>query len=292
MNYKKFITTNKISMIFKQSISRMLFMALTASVLTISCSKEAKKSEPTDAEKKQSESAIAASTTAYSVINSAFNAIFVTGTADTESGRSTADRKYGCATVTATPGGLVGFPKDILIDFGTGCTLRGYTGKGSISFTLNQWISITGTEITPVFNNFYVNGYKIEGDYKITTVSPTKLKVDLIDGIVTFPDGTVFHQKGTLYYDQTNGGDTPLIFGDDAYSITGDIASTSTSLGTVDGTISSPLIKEIACNNISAGKIDFKTLFTTAVLDFGNGTCDNQGTLTLGGISLPVTLPF
>lgn len=277
-------------MIFTSFVSRTLCIALVSSVLIVSCQKEAKQTEtPADAEK--SVAAVSASATAYSVLNSALDIMFVAGAPESESGKAASGRKYGCATVTATPGGLVHFPKDVMVDFGTGCTLRGYTGKGSVSFTLNQWVFIPGTEIVPVFNDFYINGYKIEGDYKITTVSATEFTVDIIDGIVTFPDETVFHLKGTLHYTQTKGADTAFVFGDDTYAITGDIASTST-LGAIDGTITAPLIKEISCNNITAGTIDFKTTTSTATLDFGDGACDNKGTVKTGPLSFPVTLPL
>ena len=278
-------------MIFTSSLSRSLCVTLASSVLIVSCQKDAKKTEPA-ADNQKSVEAVSASTTAYAVLNTAFDVLFATGVPDSESGRATANRKYGCATVTATPGGLVDFPKKVVVDFGAGCTLRGYTGKGSVNFNLSQWMFIPGTEIVPQFNDFYVNGYKIEGDYKITTVSATEFKVDIIDGIITFPTGTVFHLKGTEYYKQTQGADTPLVFGDDTYSITGNIASTSSLFGDLDATIVKPLIKEVACNNITTGSMDLKGTGLAATLDFGDGTCDNKGTLQIGPFSFSVTLPF
>ncbi|MFT3945466.1 MAG: hypothetical protein QM763_00715 [Agriterribacter sp.] len=275
-------------MFFTSSLSRALCTVLVSSVLIISCKKDSKKSE---AQTEADVTAASASATAYSVLNTALDIMFVTGSPDDESERATSARKYGCATVTATPGGLINFPKDITVDFGTGCTLRGYTGKGSVSFTLNQWVTVPGTEITPVFNDFFVNDYKIEGSYKITTISATEFKVDIIDGLVTFPDKTVYHLTGTLNYTQTKGSATPLAFEDDTYSVTGDITSTSF-LGEIEGTITTPLIMEISCNNITSGTIDFTTENTTATLDFGDGTCDNKGTIKTGSLSFPVTLPL
>lgn len=277
-------------MIFTSSASRTFFTVIAFCIFSASCKKEAKQTD-TSSENEKVVATVSASATAYSVLNAALDIMFVTASPDSESGRSASNRNYGCAVVTVNPGGLVDFPKDVLIDFGSGCTLRGYTGKGSVSFKLNQWVFIPGTEIVPVFNEFYINGYKIEGDYKITTVSATESKVDIIDGIITFPDGTVFHLKGGLDYIQIKGADTPFIFGDDTYSVTGDITSTS-SLGNIDGTITSPLVKEVACNNITSGTIDFKADALTAILDFGDGTCDNKGIVKIGALSFPVVLPL
>lgn len=278
-------------MIFDSSFSRTLGVIVAFSFFAASCTKQTEKTQNTDTQSAETAAAVSASATAYAVLNNAFDIMFVTGAPESESGRITSDRKYGCATVTATPGGLVDFPKNVVVDFGTGCTLRGYTGKGSVSFKLTQWVFIPGTEIVPVFKDFYVNGYKIEGDYKITTISATVFKIDIIDGVVTFPDGAVHHLKGTLNYTQTKGSATPFVFGDDTYATTGSITSTSAA-GAIEGIIITPLIKEVACANISAGTIDFKTGITAATLDFGDGTCDNKGTVKIGPLSFPVTLPF
>lgn len=179
----------------------------------------------------------------------------------------------------------------MVIDFGTGCTLRGYQGQGSIRFSLTQWIFIPGTEIIPEFHEFYVNGYKIEGDYKVTTLSATEFKVDIMDGIVTAPEGTIYHFKGTQYYEQTAGANTAFKFSDDVYAITGS-GTVTTPTGSAALEITTPLVKEITCTNIVSGLLNIKAQNMDANLNFGDGTCDNQGTLIIGPFSFPVTLPF
>jgi hypothetical protein len=254
----------------------ILYSACTALVIVIfglSCKKENKKNEDAS-DSEQTARSVSTSATAYFVLNNAFDAIFSNGIPDAESERTRiiSDRKYGCANVTVSPAGLVVFPKTVVVDFGIGCTLRGYNGKGSVSFTLDKWIFIPGTTVTPAFHDFFVNGYKIEGDYKITTVSATEFKVDIIDGVVTSPDNHIFHLKGVQYYTQTKGANTPFVFGDDTYAVTGDI-NTSSYLGEIKGTITSSLIKEVSCFNINKGVIAFTDVNnTTAVLDFGDGT--------------------
>jgi len=277
----------------KSLITHSLFIAIVVILFTTSCTKEAKKNVD-DAQAKKTATDISTSANAYFVLSNAFDIVLANGIPDEESERSgdVSDRKYGCATVTATPSGMLIFPKQIRIDFGSGCTLRGYTGKGAVSFTLDKWVFTPGASVKPVFNDFSVNGYKIEGDYTITTISATKFKVDIVDGVVTDPNGTVYHLKGAQYYTQTKGANTPFVFRDDTYEITGDL-STSSPLGEIEGTITSALVKNVDCYNISKGIISFTDANnTTAVLDFGDGTCDNKATIKVGQFTLPVTLPF
>ena len=64
-----------------------------------------------------------------------------------------------CATVTVTP--LQGFPKNISIDFGTGCTSpNGVTRKGKINVTVSDSLRKSGSIAVMTFDNYYVNGFK------------------------------------------------------------------------------------------------------------------------------------
>lgn len=275
----------------KNLITYFTALALFIIIAGASCKKDEKNTDDNQPEK-ETATTVSSSMVAYTVLNSAMDILFANGIPN-ESGRGAfSGRKYGCATVTANPPGLTGFPKNVLVDFGNGCTLRGYHGKGSVSFTLPQWVFTPGTEITPSFNNFFVNDHKIEGKYKITTVSATEYDVEIIDGIITFPNDMVFHLTGTQHYEQTKGAETPLVFGDDVYSITGKITATS-SMGNIVGEIKEPLIKEVSCYNLTSGNIVFTDDNNiTALLDFGNGECDNKGTIKIGIFTFPVTLPF
>lgn len=273
--------------LFLSPLSLSLLFAFV--VAGSACQKDAQNkdvSKPTD----EQVSTLTNISTPYLVLNSALDALFTVALVGDDNPAS--GRRYGCANVTATPGGANNvYPKTVLIDFGTGCTLRGYHGKGSISFGLNQIVFIPGTEIEPDFHDFYINGYKIDGDYKVTTISPTEFKVDIIDGVVTAPDNTVYHLKGTQYYNQTAGATSPFLFSDDTYEITGS-ADVTTPTGDAELTVKTALVKEIACTNIVSGVLNIKAENLDADLDFGDGTCDNVGTITVGPFTVPVTLPF
>lgn len=273
---------------FRSSLSLSL---LLASIFAVgSCQKEARDKETGQPSKEQVDVAVA-NTTSYLVLNNALDAMFAvalsTGDESLVSGR-----RFGCANVTATPGGADDqYPKNVLIDFGTGCTLRGVHGKGSISFVLSQLPFIPGTVIIPEFHDFYVNGYKIEGEYKVTTITPTQFKVDVIDGVVTDPDNLVYHVKGVQYYNQLAGATSPFVFADDAYEITGN-GAVSSPLGDADIEVTTPLLKDVNCTSIVSGIITIQSVGLNGTLDFGNGVCDRKATLTVGPFRVDVTLPL
>ncbi len=276
----------------KQNFRSLYLMGtLLFSTLIFSCNKEVE--QKNDQPDEQSLSVARETVNVYAVLNGAFTAIL---SGSIPSDGKVSGRKFGCANITANPGGLTGYPKDILVDFGTeDCTLRGYTGNGSVSFTLNQWIYEPGAVIEPVFNNFYVNGYKVEGTYKITTEAADKFKVEIIEGIITSESGAKFELTGEQYYTQIEGGNTPIVFGDDVFSITGEVDGVSMGLPT-KGHIKTPLIRAVDCDNISAGVLYVEAGEIVGDLDFGDGTCDNEGilTTTLAGqvFEIPMTLPF
>lgn len=272
--------------------SLYLIGATLFSVFLFSCNKEVQKDSGLNPE------VVAKLTTTagvYTALSGAFDMMLsgaLPGDASQVSGR-----KYGCASITATPGGLTGFPKQIVVDFGTeDCTLRGYNGRGSVSFTLDQWIYLPGTVIEPTFHDFYVNGYKIEGTYKVTTESATKFKVEIIEGIITSPDDIVFTLSGLQYYEQVEGADTELVFGDDVFEITGNVEGISSLGHDTKGEIKTPLIKRVDCANVVSGVMYLEVAGSVGDLDFGNGVCDNIGILKteyLGQVfEFEMELPF
>ena len=89
----------------------------------------------------------------------------------------------------------------------------------------------------------------------------------------------------------TAGMATPSDLTDDVYSIAGSNSFSSSFGNTLDVTITTTLSKAYTCHNVGSGVISFtynKKLNGT--LDFGNGTCDNQATITVGTMTKDVTL--
>ncbi len=191
----------------------------------------------------------------------------------------------GCATVTITP--LLGFPKTIVIDFGTGCTApNGITRKGKINIVLSDSVRKSGSTAVMTFDNYYVNNYKVEGTITWTNTSlpgtkSWQRKVEA--GKITAPDGRYWLHNGIKDIVQTAGVVTPLNLLDDVFSITGNHTVTNAAGNFRNGTILEALQKKTICSNIDKGKLKVEGPNHYAIIDFGNGTCDNIATISIDG---------
>ena len=192
-----------------------------------------------------------------------------------------------CATVTITP--LQGFPKNITIDFGGGCTsTNGITRSGKIYVTLSDSLRKSGSVAVMTFENYYVSGFKKEGKITWTNTSQGGIKSwqrRCEDGKVTAPGGRYWLHTGTQEVVQTQGSSTPFNLLDDVFSITGNHTVTNAAGKSRISTITDALEKKVSCENIDMGKIKIEGPNHFAVLDFGDGSCDKIATISIDGNS-------
>lgn len=191
-----------------------------------------------------------------------------------------------CATVTVTPQNT--FPKTITIDFGNGCTsIDGIGRKGKINITLSNYVHIPGATAIMSFDNYYTNGFKVEGTITWTntsTANGTSWTRQITNGKVIEPlSGYYWTHEGTKNITQTAGGDTPTNLLDDVYSVTGNHTVTNPAGKSRTVTILEALEKKTTCHNVSKGKMKIQGPNHFAILDYGDGTCDNTVTITIDG---------
>ena len=190
-----------------------------------------------------------------------------------------------CATITITP--VSGFPKTILIDFGVSCTdQRGNTRSGKIRIVLSDSVRKTNSTAVMTFENYFVNSYKKEGTITWTNTSTpgTRSWTRLTEnGKVTAPDNRYWLHSGIRYVVQTAGVNTPMNLLDDIYSITGTHSVTNSSGKTRDCNILDALQKKTACHNIDKGTLKVQGPNHYAIINFGDGTCDNLATISIDG---------
>lgn len=190
-----------------------------------------------------------------------------------------------CATVTITP--AVGFPKTIVIDFGTGCTSpNGVTRIGKINIVLSDSVRSTGSTAVMTFVNYFVSGFKKEGIITWTNTSlpgsrSWQRKVE--NGKITAPDGRYWLHSGIRNVEQTAGVNTPNTILDDVFSITGNHTVTNAAGNTRVITTLTPLQKKVICENIDKGTIKVQGPNHYAIIDFGDGTCDRLATISIDG---------
>jgi hypothetical protein len=220
-------------------------------------------------------------------------------------GTGTLNRINPCYTITITrlnPPDL--FPVKVVIDFGTtGCRgLDGHIRRGKIITEYTGRLIVPGASATTRFDGFYVDSIKVEGIHKIANTSSSnttrQYTVDVTDAKLTRPSGNFVEWRNHKVITQIEGLATvsPL---DDIFRIEGS-ASGKVKRGALlvawESNILEPLIKKFSCRWIVKGKIRTVRINTAAnspwiaVLDFGSGTCDNQATVTINGVSHQITL--
>ena len=190
-----------------------------------------------------------------------------------------------CATVTVTP--LQGFPKNISIDFGTGCTsTNGVTRSGKIYVTLSDSLRKSGSVAVMTFVDYYVSGFKKEGTITWTNTSQGSIKSwqrTCENGKITAPGGRYWLHVGTQDVIQTQGSSTPFNLLDDVFSVTGSHTVTNMAGNSRVSTITEALEKKVSCEDIDMGKIKIEGPNHFATLDFGDGSCDKIATISIDG---------
>lgn len=163
--------------------------------------------------------------------------------------------------------------------------------SGSLNFDApSQTISYS-------FVDFHHNDILVEGNRTVvrsiqsTTaqVAPHPVANMSIDMHVTFPNGNEYHRVGNRLREMIEGFGTPMIWADNVFTISGNWTTTFPA-GTRTSTITTPLRAEANCPHIVSGVITTVRDNNTATLDYGNGDCDNQATLTVNGNSTTITL--
>jgi len=199
--------------------------------------------------------------------------------------------------ITVDRVGLNDYPKNICLDFGTGVTVkRGNRLKGKIYITVSAKMTIANSTRTFVFSDFFVNDNAVKGSKVVTykglnTSSQPYWTIDASDTIVR-TDGTkvIWNSERTRTRIATN--DTPLIYWDDTYSITG--ASSGLNAKGVAYTMviqdTNPLIISGNFPYFTKGSVVITTDNKTVLVDYGDGTKDNKATATINGITKEFTL--
>jgi hypothetical protein len=191
---------------------------------------------------------------------------------------------YNFSSVTISSGA---YPKTVTIDFGTGTTSpNGIVRSGIIKVKLSDSFKINGSFDSLYFINYAVNGYKKTGYVIWSNFShgDTLQWVRTDSGTVTAPNGSYWHHSGQRDVIQTAG------FGGPLYANTYAISGSHTFVNS-DGIASSsviilPLEKQADCFYIDKGQLRIDGPTNYAIIDFGDGTCDNNATFSFNGLSL------
>ena len=207
----------------------------------------------------------------------------------------TPDTLTPCFTITVVPNIPHVFPKTVTIDFGTGCLGRdGKYRKGKIVSIYTNPMVVPGAKVSTTFVGFYVDSFKIEGTHITENTSVNNMqgwRVSVIDGKVTNTNTNKWRKwnsvKDVL---QIEGNGTPAFPLDDVYRITGGSTGSNSAGHSWSANIVDPLIKKFTCRWIVKGTVRLMRDGRYALLDYGNGDCDNEAIIYINGVPHRITL--
>ena len=193
------------------------------------------------------------------------------------------------------------WPRKVIVDYGEGCShgLRMRKGKIIITVTGPMWEE--GSSRTVELDNFYVNDHKVEGTRIVTNEGrwmegeyegKRYFSVVLTGGKVYVPDTDIVISKEvnrtrTFFEGEETRWDTR----DDIWYIDGIATGVNRKGIPFSREITSSLWKEIGCRFITKGTVLISAEGRPdVILDYGDGTCDPEVTVTVGDESRTINL--
>ncbi|HYE56755.1 MAG TPA: hypothetical protein VD996_18035, partial [Chitinophagaceae bacterium] len=170
------------------------------------------------------------------------------------------DTVPACVTITVTHfNPPQTFPVKVVLDFGNGCTGRdGRLRKGKIITVYSGPLIFPGSMVETSFDGYSVNRIQVEGTHRVenkSTLQKRTFAITVDNGKLTKPDG--------------------------------DYSQWSSARTLPDN----PLIKRFTCRWIVKGKMAIRNNSSdVAVIDYGNGLCNNKATITINGQAYEITL--
>jgi len=204
-----------------------------------------------------------------------------------------------CPLVTVTFPEQGPWPVNVVIDYGTGCEGQyDVVRSGKIILTLSAPRQETGSVRTLTFENYYVNGAKIEGTTVVTNTglnnnSNVVFSVVLTGGKITFSDSKFIEREFERTREYTAGYLTWWTPWDDKCLITGVAAGTNLNGITYTALVKNSLEWQAACRFLVSGTIEFEVEgIEPFELDYGSGECDAIATLSRGDETKEITLRY
>jgi hypothetical protein len=203
-----------------------------------------------------------------------------------------------CPSVTITHPSDAVWPKTITVDYGTGCTgFYENTRAGKMVIVVTGPRRETGSKRTTSFDNYYINGIKVEGTHEVENMGFNSsqnliVSVTLAGGKLTLPDGKTI-QRSFEHQREWIAGLLSKNIWDDECLVTGTAAGVNINGVAYTRDITTALHWERVCRFVVSGVIKVERAgeepFT---IDFGTGDCDAVAIVTRGNDSKEITLRY
>lgn len=189
-----------------------------------------------------------------------------------------------CTIITISPNEAGG---TITLDFGESCVLsNGATIAGLINLNYSPLVNEMRT-IDYLFNNFTYNQNGVTGGGEILRVlsntngNPQSTINETV--AITLPTTDVTASRsGTRIAEWVEGVATGFWL-DNVYHITGNWDTNFSNGFTRSGEVTQRLVRKLNCAYLTSGVLEITQNNFTGILDWGDGSCDNQATLEIAG---------
>lgn len=199
-----------------------------------------------------------------------------------------------CVTVTID---TIAFPNTVTIDFGpVNCLCNdGKYRRGKILVSHNGPYMLPSTVVTTTFDNYFVNDHQLLGSKIVTNQGLNSANNPTwtihVDGQVVTPEGDAITWVGDRMREWVEGHSTPLMWHDNVFHITGSHSVVGSTGNTLFVTVEEALEVALDCYWIRKGKLEMQhSLLPLMIFDYGDGSCDDKATITINGVTYPITL--
>jgi hypothetical protein len=202
-------------------------------------------------------------------------------------------KKDSCVTVKLIDFDTLTKTGKIQLDFGsTNCTCQdGKQRRGKIEVEYKGEKNLVGTEVIYTADQYFVNDYGVSGKKSVKYSAPYTWTIKVENGVVTKPDGKIVTWSSDRVRKMVAGTSTLLDPTDDSYEVTGTSSGKNSAGNDYSFETETPLLFSYGCQYISSGKLKIKRSGKKdAVVDYGDGTCDDKGTVTVGTWTKDITL--
>ena len=204
-----------------------------------------------------------------------------------------------CAVIVIDTSSFVSpqIPNTFTVDFGQGCVgSDNKTRSGKIIITATGPYLEAGTVVTIIPENYFVNGNQISGSRVVTNLGENS------QGQPTFSidvDGSIIlaNNEGTITWMANRvrtwsaGFNTPLLFFDDEFSLTGSANGTRVNGDTWTSQINTSLLYRHSCRQIVSGTFTLSPEGKPdRLVNFGSGDCDYSASVTINGNTFNFTV--
>lgn len=214
-----------------------------------------------------------------------------------KAGQTVKNTETGCMTISFD---LISQPRTMTIDFGnTNCQgVDGVNRRGKIITSFSGTAGDSLNTLTTTFDNYFVNDNQVTGTRIMINKGRNQAGHKNWDVRVTNGAIIMANNGGTISYEASHNnewteGEETLAYTDDVYSITGTSSGVTLAGKAYSAAITTALIAKPDCPYFVSGITDIiPSGEAVRTLNYGNGDCDNVATLTVGGTTYNIVLPF